>query len=149
MERATIYWYGYGRPARCQAVNTRGPTSWKVWILQYLSVRCRKPLWEGSTRVTAAAASWAVTIWTSGTLSSSERDTSHLMKGKCRDDGNSGSDCVYKWQKSSSAHIPLHCLWWQYNRKSSFNHPIKNERRTYHCLSGRRLFICTKVAESR
>ena len=81
-------------PAHCQSVNIDWP------------VRCCNPLWEGRTRATATAASWAMTRRASGVLSSHECKTHQLLKGKFRDNVNSGAAWVYKWQKIF-APIPL------------------------------------------
>ena len=45
---------------------------------------------------------------TPGALSSREREMHHLLKGKCRENENSGAAWVYKRQKSFAVTIPLH-----------------------------------------
>ena len=74
-----------GSPARCWATNNGRP------------VRCCKTLWEEGIRGTTAAASWAVTRWTPGALSTREIETPYLLKGKYRDNGNSGAAWVYSF----------------------------------------------------
>ena len=47
------------------------------------------------------------TIWAPGVASSCEREMPHILKGKCRDNGSSGSVRVYNKQKRFAALITL------------------------------------------
>ena len=74
-----------GRLARCQAVEIGRP------------VRCRNPLWEERPRGKTTSDYWAMTRHTPIKLSIHERDTPYILKGKYRENGNSGTVWVYNF----------------------------------------------------
>ena len=55
------------------------------------------------------------TMRTPVVFSSRVHETPHLLRGKYRDNRNSGATRIYQWQKGFDTPIPLKKLWWHCN----------------------------------